>query len=72
MTSPPVPGSTCVVPCEVYPQYTCTELGGAGWLVCAVSSTRYTTLVAFLHARTRDGRPYEDERLDWMALRLAP
>ena len=52
----------------VYPQYTCSERGGAGWECLVISATGVSAVVRFLHARAADGRPYADERLPLHAL----
>eukprot|EP00965_Chrysotila_dentata_P033162 1104840-Pleurochrysis_carterae.AAC.1 len=55
-------GSTLVVPAAVYPQYVCEENAGLGWTVSLralrgpPSTPAATALVAFVYARTTDGR----------------
>eukprot|EP00965_Chrysotila_dentata_P256118 6212439-Pleurochrysis_carterae.AAC.3 len=62
-------GSTLVVPAAVYPQYVCEENAGLGWTVSLralrgpPSAPATTTLVAFVYARTADGRKYANEWL---------
>ena len=65
----PLPGDDVVVPAEVWPAYSCQELGGAGWTATIVRVHKSTARVSFLLARTRDGRPYQDELLPLSALR---
>ena len=61
-------GDSVIVPATLWPNYVCQELGGAGWAARIRSVTKYTALVSFTYARTRDGRPYQDERVDWSKL----
>lgn len=68
--APPAPltkdnavGRRVLVPASLYPQYACNEFSGTGWEGLALSATSVTIVVRFLHARTTDGRPYQDERL---------
>ena len=56
-------GRRVLVPATLYPQYNCSEHGGAGWECLAVAATSQTAKVRFLFERTLDGRPYADERL---------
>ena len=56
-------GRRVLVPATLYPQYTCSEHAGAGWEGLVLSATAVTAVVRFLHDRTADGRPYQDERL---------
>ena len=58
-----------VVPAELWPAYSCRELGGAGWTATIIRVHKSTARVSFLLARTRDGRPYQDELLPLSALR---
>ena len=62
--SPAVTALTFVL----WPKYECKE--GAGWLatVTRLSAAGTAATVAFVHARTRDGRPYEDSLLPWTQL----
>ena len=64
------PGDSVVVPHSLWPTYTCSELGGSGWQASVVSTTSSTAVVRFLHAQTRDGRPYANERLPLSTLRV--
>ena len=64
----PVRGDELVVPATIWPQYRCRELGGAGWLVRVVSVSSANVVVRFLHATTRAGAPYHNERLSWQQL----
>ena len=57
------PGRRVLVLASLWPAYTCREHGGHGWEADIVSATGSTAVVRFLFARTRDGRPYSDERL---------
>jgi len=65
----PMPGDDVVVPAELWPAYSCRELGGAGWTATVTRVHASTARVSFLLARTRDGRPYQDELLPLSALR---
>ena len=65
----PRPGDDVVVPAELWPAYSCRELGGAGWTATVSRVHKSTARVSFLLARTRDGRPYQDELLPLSALR---
>ena len=65
----PLLGDDVVVPAEVWPAYSCRELGGAGWTATVTRVHESTARVSFLLARTRDGRPYQDELLPLSALR---
>jgi len=67
----PKPGDSVVVPCELWPTYTCTELGGAGWAATIVKIIGSAAAVSFTNARTRDGRPYQDELLLLPQLKIA-
>ena len=68
LTAPPQPHASVIVPNTVWPAYRCTEHGGKGWDATVVSVTRLTAVVRFQYAHTRDGRPYQDERLPWCRL----
>ena len=72
LDGPPSRGQTVAVPSSVWPTYSCRELDGRGWeaIVLSVSST--TALIRFANATTRDGRPYENERLPLSALAAVP
>ena len=59
-----------VVPAHLWPSETCRELGGAGWEATVVRVHAAAVRVAFDHARTRDGRPYEPELLLTSELRV--
>ena len=51
-----------LVPRARYPRNHCDEHNGAGWEAIVLSATGVTAMVRYLHARTADGRPYEDTR----------
>ena len=68
LTAASTVGYRVLVPAAVYPQYTCSERGGAGWECLVISATGVSAVVRFLHARAADGRPYADERLPLHAL----
>ena len=55
---------------ETWPRYACTEMAGRAWRATVKSRTAGTATVRFTHARTRDGRRYEDTSLPLTALRL--
>ena len=61
--------SPLVIPRTLWPEDACAEFGGAGWLVTLVSKTSLTAMVRFVHARTRDGRPYADARVPLKCLK---
>ena len=63
------PGTRVAVLRQTWPSYVCKEMGGLAWHAKIISVARTTALVSFTHARARDGRRYEDERLPWEALR---
>ena len=65
----PQAGDTVFVPRAVWPRYACREHGGTGWAAKVVSTTRYTCVVEFAHARAPDGRRSADERVARDALR---
>ena len=56
-------GRRVLVPATRWPQYRCSEHGGHGWEATILNNTRSTAVVRFAFARTRDGRPYADERI---------
>ena len=59
-----------VVPADLWPAYSCRELGGAGWAATIRRVHASTARVSFNVAQTRDGRPYEDELLPLDELRV--
>ena len=59
-----------VVPADLWPAYSCKELGGAGWTATVSRVHKSTARISFDLARTRDGRPYEDELLPLSRLRV--
>ena len=63
-------GSTAIVPRAIWPTDQCDE--GDGWEVKIVSRAKTTAMVAFQHACTSEGQPYEDVRLPLVDLREAP
>ena len=63
LSTQPSPGDAVVVPASIWPSYRCEELDGAGWEATVMQSSQTTAVVRFLYARTRDDRPYADERL---------
>ena len=67
----PQAGDAVVVPAGLWPAYLCKELGGAGWTATITRVHRSAARVSFDVARTRDGRPYEDELLPLDELRVA-
>ena len=72
LTGTPQTGDAVVVPASLWPAYSCNELGGAGWTATVSRVHRSTARVHFDLARTRDGRPYEDELLPLDELRVIP
>ena len=56
-------GRRVLVPRDIWPTYSCSEHGGAGWEARVVSATRVSAVVCFAQARDRHGRPYPNERL---------
>ena len=64
------PGDSVVVPADLWPAYSCRELGGAGWAATIRRVHASTARVSFDVAQTRDGRPYEDELLPLNELRV--
>ena len=68
LTAASTVGCRALVPAAVYPQYACSERGGAGWECLVISATGVSAVVRFLYDRTADGRPYADERLPLSAL----
>ena len=70
LSKSPSVNDSVVVPADLWPAYTCNELGGAGWMATVVRVHRTTALVSFDHNRTRDGRPYKPELLPLGELRV--
>lgn len=70
LPSTPHVGDAVVVPANLWPAYSCRELGGAGWTATISRVHKSTARVSFDLARTRDGRPYEDELLPLDELRV--
>ena len=56
-------GRRVLVPATMWPTYQCREHGGHGWEATIVSSTNSTAVVQFVFHRTRNGRPYANERV---------
>ena len=48
---------------SLWPRDPCTEHGGSGWEAVVTQATQSTAVVRFSFARTRDGRPYQNERV---------
>ena len=65
----PAVGDVVFVPRSTWPRYACHEYNSAGWAASVVSTTRYTCVVAFLHARAPDGRRSADERVQLSVLK---
>ena len=67
-------GCPVVVPGELWPSFTCDELGGAGWEAVVVKQLRagIGVVVQWTHLTTRNGKPWQAQ-LQVSALRsLAP
>ena len=62
LTKDNAPRRLVLVPRARYPRNHCDEHNGAGWEAIVLSATGVTAMVRYLHARTADGRPYEDTR----------
>jgi len=52
-----------MVPRHVWPNYSCSEHSGRGWSGVIVSVNGDAATVAFTHATTPRGLPYEDVQL---------
>ena len=65
-------GRPVLVASALWPQYACKEFGGAGWAATVLRCSKHTAIVRFTIASTRDGRPYEDERVPLDRLRPLP
>ena len=65
-------GRAVLVASALWPQYACKEFGGAGWAATVLRCSKHTAIVRFTVATTRDGRPYEDERVPLDQLRPLP
>ena len=65
----PSPGTELALPRAMWPNYPCEELGGQGWKVLVLKASSATTLVRFIHARSRN-RHYEDTRVPTSSLML--
>ena len=55
---------------EAWPSYACHELGGRAWQAVAVARAKGRAVVRFTHARTRDGRRYENASISLAMLKL--
>jgi hypothetical protein len=64
----PAKGMVVMVPASIWPTETCHENDGGGWLAKVVSCHGDAASLCFETARTADGRPYENVRLDWRHL----
>ena len=63
-------GTAVAVLREAWPSYACHELGGQAWQASVVARARGRAIVKFTHARTRDGRRYENANIGLVLLRL--
>ena len=63
-------GRTAVVPARLWPDYACSERGGAGWEVTIEQTEKrvHAALVSFVHARHASGARYAKEWLDFATL----
>lgn len=61
--------SVALVKRSAWPHDDCSEFNGAGWAVRVCSSTRFTALVSFVHARAPSGLEYEPVRVPTSLLR---
>ena len=68
LSGPSDVGRHVLVPRGLWPAYTCSERGGAGWEAVIRSASHTTAVVRFCHARTARGAPYADERLPLSSL----
>ena len=68
LSGPSDVGRRVLVPRGLWPAYTCTEHGGAGWEAVVRSASHTTAVVRFCHARTARGLSYADERLPLSSL----
>ena len=68
VTKPPVKGNVLLVPASTWPTETCLEGDGQGWLAKVVAVHGEAVSLCFEAARTNDGRPYENVRLEWRHL----
>ena len=68
VTKPPAKGSVLLVPASTWPTETCPENDGQGWLAKVVAVHGEAVNLCFEAARTNDGRPYENVRLEWQHL----
>lgn len=66
---PPL-GSELALPRAMWPDYPCNELGGLGWRVLLLAASPAAATVRFIHARSRNGRRYEDTQVQTSALML--
>ena len=72
LTKPPTKGEHLVVRRSIWPTYLCREHDGLGWEVVVQSATTTSALLRFTHAKTTDGRAYEDVRLPFNTLHPLP
>ena len=56
-------GMGVLIPRRLWPDHECTEFDGQGWRGLVRSTTARKAVVAFVHARTAKGHPYEDVNL---------
>ena len=63
-------GRRVMIPRAVFPSYACTECDGLGWEAKVLTATAVTAIVRHVHAKTPDGRPYEEMRLQMASLSL--
>ena len=63
ITKANAPGRRALVLSTRWPRERCRKHGGYGWETTIVSATNSTATVRFNFARTRDGRPYANERV---------
>ena len=53
-------GTAVAVMREAWPSYACHELGGLAWQARVVARAKGRAVIKFTHAKTRDGRRYEN------------
>lgn len=56
-------GRRVLVARSLWPKDACDEHNGMGWEASVLRTSAITAVVRFSFARTRDGRPYQDERV---------
>ena len=59
-------------PSAIWPDYECTEHGGAGWEADVISSNQAFSVLEFVSARTDEDTPFERVRLQNSVLRELP